>query len=188
MSRLEEALDIVIALWTQARTTYHGTYYTIEDAPCEPKPLQRPYPPIMIGGNGRRTLRIAARYAGVWNGMGTPETVSGAIESLRAACAAIGRDSGEIELSVHPPLAIAATHEAAEAKARAVTSSLGVDLDAERDRWLLGTPDEIVDQLQRYVDIGITHWIMGAGAPYDLDGLRLFAREVFPAIRRRQAS
>ena len=180
MSRLEEALDIVKALWTQPRTDYHGQYYTINDAPCEPKPVQKPYPPIMIGGSGNRTLRIAAKYADVWNGIGSPEEVTGYIEKLRQACAAIGRNPDEIELTIHPSLAIAATHEEAEAKAQATAASLHHNLDEERHRWLLGTPEEVRQRIGQFVDLGITHCIMAVGAPYDLEGLRLFTEEVLP--------
>ncbi|MDB5077873.1 MAG: Luciferase-like monooxygenase, partial [Chloroflexi bacterium] len=139
MSRLEEALDIVKSLWTQPRTTYSGQYYTINDAPCEPKPLQQPYPPIMIGGNGPRTIRIAAQHANIWNGMGSPEALASSIARLKDECAKIGRDVAEIELSCHPLLAIARSREEAERKARAAASRVEEDFDAQRDRWLLGT-------------------------------------------------
>ena len=102
MSRLEEALAIVRSLWTQARTDHHGKYYTINNAPCEPKPIQQPHPPIMIGGNGNRTIRIAARHADIWNGFGTPPEVAERIAHLQAECDKIGRNSDEIEFSVHP--------------------------------------------------------------------------------------
>ncbi|HWE64193.1 MAG TPA: TIGR03560 family F420-dependent LLM class oxidoreductase [Chloroflexota bacterium] len=183
MARLEEALDIVKALWTQPRTTYQGTYYTINDAPCEPKPVQRPMPPIMVGGNGRRTLRIAARHATIWNGVASPEGCARSIELLHAFCREIGRDPAEIELSAHPSLAIGRTHEEAEAKARAAAQRLDHNLDDERQLWLLGTPDEIRARLQHYLDVGVTYWVMALGAPFDLDGLRLFAQEVLPAFK-----
>jgi F420-dependent oxidoreductase-like protein len=184
LGRLNEALEIVKALWTQPRTTYHGRYYTIQDAPCEPKPVQRPYPPIMVGGRGKATLRIAARHATVWNGVGSPETLTGAIRVLHEACAAIGRDPAEIELTSHPSLAIAPTHAAAEEQALAAARSADINLDDERDRWLIGTPEEIRAGIQRHIDIGITHWIMAVAAPFDRAMLALFAREVIPAFRR----
>lgn len=183
MERLDEALTIVKSLWTQPRTTFAGRYYQIHDAPCEPKPVQRPYPPIMIGGSGRRTIGIAAKHANVWNCIGSPEFCAERIAVLHAACAKIGRDPAEIELTVHPTLAIAATHDEAETKARAIAASHGNNLDDERAGWLLGTPDEIREQVQRYVDIGMTQWMMALGAPFDRDMLRLFANEVMPVFR-----
>jgi F420-dependent oxidoreductase-like protein len=184
MSRLEEALDIVKLLWTEPRANYQGRYYTIVDAPCAPKPVQRPRPPIMIGGTGPRTIRIAARHADIWNGVGQPSEIAGAIALLRSACEKIGRDAGEIELSCHPLMSMAATNEEAEAKAQGAVARVDGSVDQERGRWLLGTPAVVRKQIQDYIDIGITHWVIGVGAPFDLEGLALFANEVIPAFRR----
>ena len=115
--------------------------------------------------------------------MGSPQYCAGRIALLREYCAAIGRDVSTIELSVHPQLAIGRSYDEAEAKARAIAQSHGQNLDDERGKWLLGTPDEIRAQVQRYIDVGITHWIMAMGAPFDLDALRLFADEVMVAFR-----
>jgi len=183
MKRLDEALDIVRALWTQPRTTYLGTYYHIEDAPCEPKPLQRPYPPITVGGGGRKTLHIAAKHADGWNGIGSPAYMAERIGILHEECRAIGRDPAAIEISVHPNLALAPTYAAAETVARTFCRNLQQDFEAERGEWLLGTPDDVRRQIQAYIDVGVSHWIMAVGAPFDLDMLALFAREVMPAFR-----
>ena len=75
--RLEEALQIVKALWSQPRTTFHGRYYHLDDAPCEPKPAQTPHPPITVGGSGAGSLRVAARHADRLNMQGTPREVRG---------------------------------------------------------------------------------------------------------------
>jgi len=184
MGRLEEALQIVRQLWFQHRTTYEGRYYSLHDAPCEPKPVQVPHPPILIGGLGRTTLRIASRHADIWNGVASPARCAQAIDTLRGFCGEIGRNFEEIELSAHPNLSIARTHEAAEAGARAMASAIEHNLDEERDRWLIGTPDEVVEALQRYVDVGISYWVMAIGAPFNLEGLELFASEVIPRFRK----
>ena len=183
MARLDEALELVTLLWTRQRTTYHGRYYHVENAPLEPKPVQQPHPPIMVGGGGRKTLRIAARHAGVWNGIGSPEFCAERIAVLREECAAIGRDAANIEMSVHPQMTIARQHDEAEAEARAVARSHGRTLESYEGAWLLGTPDEVRAQIQEYIDAGITHWIIAMGPPFDLAALRLFAEEVIPAFR-----
>jgi F420-dependent oxidoreductase-like protein len=183
MARLREALDIVRLLWTQERTTYEGQYYQIDNAPCSPGPLQQPHPPIMVGGSGDRTLKIAARYADEWNCIGSPAFCAERIAALRANCAAIGRDPDSIIISVHPNLAIARTREEAEDKAHRFATSLNLRLDGQLDRWLVGTPAEIRAQIQAYKDVGVTHWIAGLGAPFDFDGLRLFSEDVIPAFR-----
>jgi len=100
--RLEESLQIIRGLWTQPRTTFAGEHYHLQDAVAEPKPVQRPHPPIWIGGSGpRRTLRLAAQYADVWNAAGgTAEEVAASSRILDRHCADVGRDPGEIRRSV----------------------------------------------------------------------------------------
>ena len=100
--RLEEAVPIIRSLWTTPRTTFAGRHYQITDAVAEPKPVQTPHPPIWIGGTGRRrTLRIAAEHAAVWNAPGgSPEQVAELSAVLDGHCADIGRDPAEIRRSV----------------------------------------------------------------------------------------
>ena len=100
--RLEESIQIIRGLWTQPRTTFVGEHYQLRDAVAEPKPVQRPHPPIWVGGSGpRRTLRIAAQYADVWNAAGgTPEEFAASSAILDQHCADIGRDPSEIRRSV----------------------------------------------------------------------------------------
>ena len=100
--RLEESLQVILGLWTQPRTTFAGQHYRLQDAVSEPKPVQRPHPPIWIGGSGpKRTLRLAAQYADVWNAAGgPPEEVAASSAILDRHCADVGRDPGEIRRSV----------------------------------------------------------------------------------------
>lgn len=100
--RLEEALPVIRSLWTAPRTTFTGRHYRLIDAVAEPKPVQSPHPPIWIGGTGRRrTLRMAAEHAAVWNSFGgTPGQVSELSAVLDRHCADIGRDPSEIRRSV----------------------------------------------------------------------------------------
>jgi alkanesulfonate monooxygenase SsuD/methylene tetrahydromethanopterin reductase-like flavin-dependent oxidoreductase (luciferase family) len=100
--RLEESVQIIRSLWTQPRTTFEGRHYRLRDAGAEPKPVQQPHPPIWIGGSGpKRTLRIAARYADVWNAAGgSAEEVAASSRILDQHCADVGRDPGEIRRSV----------------------------------------------------------------------------------------
>ena len=183
LERLDEALTLITALWTQPRTTYEGRYYRVHDAPCAPKPVQRPHPPIMLGGNGRGTLRLTAKHADAWNGQGSVETCAARIAVLHEECRAVGRDPAEIALTVHPSLAIAPTHAAAEAQGQAIARSHGQRFDEVRERYLLGTPEEVRAQVQRYVNLGMRHVIIGVAVPLDQASLRLFAEEVLPAFR-----
>jgi F420-dependent oxidoreductase-like protein len=101
--RFEEACEVLVGLLSQETTDFSGSYYQLASARCEPKPVQRPHPPIVIGGNGeKRTLRTTARFAQHWNYVGgTPEEFARKRDVLHAHCRDIGRDPGEITLSSH---------------------------------------------------------------------------------------
>ena len=101
--RFEEACEVIVGLLSDETTSFRGTYYELTDARCNPKPVQRPHPPICIGGNGeRRTLRTAARFAQHWNYVGgTVEEFARKREVLREHCSFLGRDPAEIMLSSH---------------------------------------------------------------------------------------
>ena len=101
--RFEEACEVLVGLLSQETTTFKGNYYQLIDARNEPKGVQRPHPPICIGGSGeKRTLRTAARFAQHWNFVGgTPEEFARKREVLHAHCHDIGRDPSEILLSSH---------------------------------------------------------------------------------------
>jgi F420-dependent oxidoreductase-like protein len=97
VDRLGEALELIRQLETQERTTFHGQYYTLENAPFEPKPLHG-HMPVLIGTAGKRMLRHVARYADLWDGGEEPPAFAANAERLRALCAEIGRDPNEIRL------------------------------------------------------------------------------------------
>lgn len=100
--RLGEACEIARLLFTQHLTDFDGRYYQLKQARCEPKPVQKPYPPFVIGGGGEQlTLRVVARYADVWNFVGGDvATFKHKVRILHEHCAAVGRDPRQIELSV----------------------------------------------------------------------------------------
>lgn len=125
--RFEEACAVLVGLLSQEFTTFAGDYYQLTDARCEPKPVQRPHPPICIGGSGeKRTLRTAARFAQHWNFVGgTVEQFTRARDVLYQHCADVGRDPGEILLSSH----VVYTGDAGESAATAAAlGDAGVEL------------------------------------------------------------
>jgi F420-dependent oxidoreductase-like protein len=125
--RFEEACEVITALLSQPVTTFKGSYYEITDAYCNPRPVQRPHPPICIGGSGeKRTLRTAARFAQHWNFVGgTPEQFAHARDVLHQHCADVGRDPAEILLSAHVPFS---GDPAATAATAAALGEVGLEL------------------------------------------------------------
>lgn len=104
LARLEEACQVIKALTTQERGTFQGRYYTLADAPLEPKPVQQPLPLLVGGGGEKVTLRIAARYADEWNTWGTPDVLRHKMAVLDQHCADVGRDPKEIARSAQAML------------------------------------------------------------------------------------
>lgn len=126
VDRFAEALEIWDLLQRQERTTYEGTYYQMLDAPFEPKSLQRPRLPFLIGGSGPRMLRLIARYADIWNMVADPEEFATINQRLDEACAAEGRDPAAISRAVSPRLNLLASVEAF-AEGVAAYKAAGVD-------------------------------------------------------------
>jgi F420-dependent oxidoreductase-like protein len=112
VDRFAEALEIWDLLQLEERTTYEGQHYQIVDAPFEPKPLQRPRMPVLIGGSGPRMLRLAARHADIWNAVGTPDEGGALNQRLDAACVEEGRDPATLVRTISPRLNLLASGEA----------------------------------------------------------------------------
>ncbi len=180
-ARLDETLEIVKSLWTQTKTSYSGHYYHLADAPFAPKPLQQPFPPITVGGVGPEALRLAAKHATAANLFGSPDRVTELARALEGFCADVDRDFDEIELSLHADLAIGWHHQEAEALARRTATVHGLSLDSF-DNWVIGNPDEVIAQVKRYAEVGVSHLIVHLDDPFDAGVMRLLSDAVIPAL------
>ena len=172
--QMEEAVKIIRQMWTQPKTTFHGEYYHVEEAICEPKP--DPAPPILIGGGGRKyTLRIAAEQADWWNFPGgTVENYAELLEVLRGHCENVGRDYDKIVKSwAVEVVAVAATHDAAVEMAQ--RSPL-----YDPETAIVGTPEEVYTQLKRFTDLGVSYFQMRFADFPKTDAGELFTKEVMP--------
>jgi F420-dependent oxidoreductase-like protein len=173
LDRLEEAVQIIRKMWSEDSPSFHGQYYHIENAVCNPRP--NPLPPLLIGGAGPlRTLKIVAKYAD-WcnlNNKSVAECVE-SLEILRKHCQKIGRDPAEIVKTFSCDcVAVAPTHAAAES---IYQSSFFAPYAP-----IVGTPDEVTAKLQAYIDLGITHFILRFADFPRTDGAELFMKEVMP--------
>ena len=167
LDRLDESVGIMRRLLNGERFSHEGTYYRLDDALCEPRPIQ-PRLPILIGGSGpKKTLRTTARYGDAWNTAGTVEEVSARVEILRGHCADVGREFGEIELTMSFPIVIRDTAAAAEAAYAEVLAANGTDtLDVPT---LLGGPELVADGLAPFAEMGFTMTIARLPGPYDVE-------------------
>ena len=188
LARLDEACQVVKALWTRERTTFGGRHYQLDDAPLMPKAVQHPHPELMVGGGGEKvTLKIAARYADHWNVSGGPATLTAKGKILEDHCAAIGRDPRSIVRSA--AMALALSEDAAEVdRARMLyMTRMGVNEAKARDAVLGGGPEEIKEKLGHLTEakVGML-FVHTMFLPPGADRLRVldrFIAEVAPTFR-----
>lgn len=182
-TRLEEQLEMITGLWTATGTyDYAGTHYTVSDSPALPKPVQRPYPPIIIGGGGaKRTPALAARFAAEFNvafvGLDFLKTQFGRV---RAAAGQIGRSPDDITYSA--AFVVCAGRDDAEIARRAAVIRREVD-ELRENTPLVGTPAEIADRLAPFIEAGLERIYLQVLDLSDLDHLDLFATEVMSQFR-----
>jgi F420-dependent oxidoreductase-like protein len=181
--RLEDQLAVLTGLWAtpEGETfSYDGAVHSVTDSPGLPKPVQRPHPPIIIGGKGAtRTPALAARYADEFNlpFVGLEETARQNAR-VRAACEELGRDPTSLVYSNAHTICCGA--DEAEVERRA--ASIGRSVEDLRANALAGTPTEVVEQLGRYADLGAQRVYLQVLDLHDLDHLDLLASEVLPHV------
>ena len=187
--RLDESCQIIKLLWTQKVTNFEGRFYQLRNAYCEPKPVQKPHPPIMIGGGGEKlTLRMVAKHADEWNAFGSPEDFQRKLGILAEHCRAVGRDPGAIEISVGTPLALTKDSSQSERLIADIARRRNARPEDLRNGMLWGTPDQVIQRVRAYQQVGVSHIILSLRAPYDLEAIELFGREVIPAVREKVAA
>jgi F420-dependent oxidoreductase-like protein len=169
--RLEEALQIARAMFTQEAATFEGEHYRVAGALNVPRPIRGDIP-ILVGGSGeRKTLRLVARYADASNVFGDVEQVRHLMEVLAGHCEAAGRDPAEIAKTRLGTLCIARTHDEAVAKAKLLEQRAGAP-ELLRPPTL-GTPDEVAEEAQAFLDAGLDGLIYNMPDVEDLDAVGL---------------
>lgn len=159
LKQMREAIIVIHKLWVDERASFQGTYYTVTKAPCYPKPMQKPHPPIMIGGGGEKlTLKIAAELADGWNLYGASvETYKRKVDILTKYCDEYGKRIEEIELSWAGNLILAEDKRRLNKKiARYLKENR---IYATDHKGIVSTYDDCVEKLQTYIDIGCTHFV-----------------------------
>ena len=179
---LKESVEIVKSMWTNAETNYDGKYYKLSRANCDPKPVQTPHPPIWIGGGGEQlTLRVVAQHADVSNFGSSVEEFTRKRAILQEHCKVVGRDESEIRKTVSSEVFIRETEkELVEAGSRSMS---GESLEVWRDKALVGTPDQVSEKIQRYLDAGCTGFVPWCPDYPSTQTIELFAKKVMTNFR-----
>ena len=169
---LRETVEIVKSMWSTPETTYRGKYYDLSRANCDPKPLQKPLPPVWIGGGGEQlTLRVVAQHADCSNFGGRPEEWIRRRDALIEHCCVVGRDPASIRMTWSPELVIR-DHE---------------DDIRRDDEWrasnLVGTVDQVCAKVEHYLSLGCRGFIPWCPDYPDTESMERFATEVMPNFR-----
>ncbi len=183
-AHLGEALEVITKLWTADHPSFSGQYYTLSQAPFSPLPVQKPHPPIIVGGEGKKWIMpLVAKYADGWNvpiGV-SPAGVKKRLQIVHDECQRIGRTPCDPEVSV-----LMVLYSISDIPLAGPVTRLGARVIAGKGvsrSILAGSPKEITEQIRAYVDAGATHIIMNLQPPYDPALLRRFATEVMPNFR-----
>ena len=175
LDRLDESVMLLRRLLDGERFSHDGRFYTMHDALCEPRPIQKRLP-ILIGGSGpRKTLRTVASRADAWNTSGTLDEVRGHLDILAEHCADVGRDIATIEKSISFPIILRDDPAFAASAYGALLATNGVT-DMGKVPVLLGSSDEVADQLRSYAELGFETVIVRMPAPYDRETIDRMAR------------
>src|SRR5712692_1036474 len=157
LDRLEEAIQICRAMFTEEAPSFTGKHYRIEKALNVPRPIQPGGPRIMVGGSGeKRTLRLVAKYADMCNIHGSPDTVRHLLEVLRGHCAEVGRNPGEITKTRLGSLFLSSSPEEAEQTSGFLRDAAG---DEFEERFTVGDPPAVLDQVEALVGAGLDELI-----------------------------
>ena len=182
VERLQESVEILKRLFEDGKASYSGKYYHLTDAICEPRPLQRPRPPIWIGGEGEKyLLRTVAAVGDGCNFGGSPETYSRKIDVLKEHSLAVGRDPSAIMKSWNGAIIIGKSEGEASTKAHSVKPTAMTEDDFE-SRQIIGTPSQCVRKIEEYASLGVEYITIHGTSKMSDDDLVLFANEVMSSF------
>lgn len=182
VAALDEALHIIKAMWTQKRTTFAGTYYHVKEACCEPQPQRLPI--VMVGAFKPKMLALTARHADWWNVSSTGiEQYRSYHQEFEQACAEVGRDPATVRRTWGGGC-VCAPSAAEVAELAAGRLQLGPDAAYQVGEDFVGTPAQIIEQMQPFVELGVDYFMLDCGGFPRLTTVAMLVNEVLPALNR----
>ena len=185
VEKLEEAVTIIKKMWTEENPSFQGKHYRIDGAVCNPKPLQKPRPPIWIGGEGERlTLSAVARCADGCNFIGSSlSEYKHKLDVLAKHCDLAGRKVEDVRKSWQGSVIVGRNEDEVESRMKLVTQGHPVQGDL-KSHAITGTPEQCAQRIGEYLDIGVDRFMLSfPESATDLTGLRLFAQNVLPSFK-----
>lgn len=185
VAQMEEGVQLTKLLWQSPDpVTFHGRYYTLDKAPFNPKPVQKPGPPIMIAGGGEKlTLRAVARHADEMNVYGDPGVVAHKFEALRKHCEDAGRNFDDIKKTVLAQFVPPERQKGYDDFLAKIAAEQPGMLQRGQSQAMTGDVDDWREWVQARADIGVDQVIMNIYPPYSYRAVEQFAKEVIPAFR-----
>jgi alkanesulfonate monooxygenase SsuD/methylene tetrahydromethanopterin reductase-like flavin-dependent oxidoreductase (luciferase family) len=185
LQALDESLRIIKGMFENEKTTLHGRHYNVTDAVCNPKPVQKPHPPIMIGGQGERVLlKIVARHADMWNvPNASAERYADLSKVIERHGDTVGRDTDQIEKTIMMALCYRAPAERERGSIDRVSAITGASPEQARRQMMIGSREECLATIDRYLEVGVTHFIFTLPRPFSPDEVQRFVEEVIPAMQ-----
>lgn len=181
--RLAEAINIIKKMWTDEEATFEGKYYSVKSAVCNPKPIQKPGPPILIGGQSDRLLRVVAMFADFCNFWAlTPEECERKFRVLEHYCKEVRRDPRELKKSWSGTILIAEREDELRDRVRILRAKHILEKSNE-NLILMGTPEQCAEKISKYIEIGVTYFIIAFPDVTDTESLQLFAEYVMPKFK-----
>jgi F420-dependent oxidoreductase-like protein len=176
--RLEETIQIIRKMWTEEPcASFNGKYFQINNAYCNPKPIQKPSPPILVGGSGeRKTLKIVAKYADACNLFGSTESIKKKLDILKEHCKSVGRDFDSILKTKLGTIVLDDDREVA--KDRVEETFRGVPEEQIKEFVIYGTPEDILKQIEALQQVGIQYLIVNLEPSRELEALDTFANKI----------
>jgi F420-dependent oxidoreductase-like protein len=189
LQRLAEAAKVMTRAWTEPGLTYEGTHYRTEHLTISPPPVRRP--PLLIGGSGEKvTMRVAARFADIWNNSaGQQANLAHKVDVLREHCRAVGRDPEAVRISQQCMVLITERAEEVEPMLQRAEQLFGGHMGNVRGPLAIaGTPDMVAERIQRHIDLGCSHFVIEFFGRDTRVPAGLFAQTVIPRFRQAVAA
>lgn len=181
LRHLRESVQVLKAMWTQERASFKGRYYQVDGAINEPKPVQKPHPPLWIGGGGEKvTLKLVAQYGDACNFGGDLETMRHKLDVLKGHCETVGRDEATITKSTDVSVILGDDREVDRVREMRARQT-GTDLP-ERTAGM-GTPERVAEHVRRVIDLGFDYVIFEVANASEGGAIQRVAEELLPLLR-----